>query len=954
MLSISNPQKASQAESYYTEENYYQKNSEIGVFRGLALKILGLKSGQEVTQDIYKSLLHGYNPSTLEKLTNNAGDVNRRAGIDLTFSAPKSVSTLLEIAEANGSETLATQIRKAHDTAVQRTMQKVEKNYLYTRVSLGDNNIQTVKADSMMYASFQHDTSRSLDPQLHTHNFIFNQVLKDGKFNALSNEELFKNKMYFGQFYRNELAYNLKEIGLDVSITDSKKGFFEIDTIKQDIINEFSQRANQIKNLEETYKKKYPNISKTELKALITQASKKAKQKVDRDVVREENKERADALGYDKEWLKNFEQTQSIQHPHTKEEIEKLSLGFINKSIEAITEYQSVFNKEELLKHSLKFGLKYGIREHDILKQVKHSNLIRLEKNNYTSQEMIDMEKEIISNIHQGFNTSSNALMEYVDTTRLSTLDELTSDQKKMIELILNTTDKYIAIQGDAGTGKTFALEKAKELLNDKVELIGVSYTGKAASGLEEVGIPSQTFHALLNTKEETSTTKPKVYIVDETGLAGSKQIHQLMERAKHENARVVFLGDVKQFSSIQAGNIFADIQKYGIQKVELKETKRQKTKLTKAVVKAYNQSDTDKSLNILEEEKRFTEKESYEERIDFTVEQYKKNKNLLIITSKNAERTALNETIRSIDSVQTKEHLFTIKEAKQISPIDAYFSESYAVDDIVVINGKVPLFKTGQQGKIVSIDNKKNTLDIAFDTKHTTKVKTLDLKEFANKITIYNEVKKSFKEEEKIIFTKNIQNTPIKNGVLATITKIEKNQVHTKLENGNTYQFNMKEYNYIDYGYAITDYKAQGVTADDVLVLADSSMANKNSFYVQVTRAKNSIEVVTDNKERLRDNIRIKDEKLSTLDYTIGDIYATNKPRDYGQTRRDRLNTTTATKLSTITRQRADSYLRDIKKVFLSIKQRLAPQTHKHQQERKNRILQKFNNQKKSIQRER
>ena len=187
MLSISNPQKATQAETYYTEENYYQKNSEKGYFRGSALKEFGINENQTVTQETYLSLLHGFNPKDNSPLTKGAGSVDRRAGIDLTFSAPKSVSTLLEIAEANNFNKIADKIREAHDNAVKQAMNKVEKDYLYTRVSI-NGEIQTVKADGMVYASFQHDTSRALDPQLHTHNFIFTPVLKNGKFNAQTNE----------------------------------------------------------------------------------------------------------------------------------------------------------------------------------------------------------------------------------------------------------------------------------------------------------------------------------------------------------------------------------------------------------------------------------------------------------------------------------------------------------------------------------------------------------------------------------------------------------------------------------------------------------------------------------------------------------------------------------------------------------------------------------------------
>ena len=937
MLSISNPQKAAQAESYYTEENYYQKNSELGFFRGNALEAIGLERGQVVEQEVYLSLLHGFNPSTLEKLAHNAGDINRRAGIDLTFSAPKSVSTLLEISEANGSTALAEQIRIAHDHAVQRTMQKVEKNYLYTRISLGNNNIQKVKADSMMYASFQHDTSRLLDPQLHTHNFIFSQVIKDDKFNALYNEDLFNNKMYFGQFYRSELAYSLKQLGLTIEITDIQKGLFEIAEVDKDIIVEFSQRSQQIKALEDTYKKKYPEASRSELRSLIAQDSKTAKLKVDRDEVREDNKERAEALGYDASWLEKVESTrlEKVSEPKAVQNLEDLSLEFLNKSIEAITEHQSVFNKEELFKYSLKFGLKYGIRENDILKQVRNSDLVRLDENVYTSDEMIKVEKEIISKMKQSFDTEEVSLENYIDGD-LSILDDLTADQAKMVDMIFTTHDKYVAVQGDAGTGKTFALEKIKKLVNDNVELIGLSYTGKAAAGLEEVGIKSHTLHSFLNTKVETAPKKQKVYIVDETGLAGSKQIHKLMQRAEKEKAKIVFIGDVKQFSSIHAGNIFSDMQKFGIQTVELKQTKRQKTEITKSIVAAYN-NDTDLALEILEKEDLFTEVANFENRVETAVNKYLNNEDTLIITSKNSERKVINEEVRSKILSDSQDHNFLTKEAKHIPPIDAYFSENYNVNDIVTINDTIPTFKRGQQGKVVSIDTDKNILTIEVQMKHEVQLKTLDLKKHGSKINVHTEAVKPFKEGEKIIFTKNIRNSPIKNGVTGEITQIKDSQIHTKLSNGKFYKFNIDNYNFIDYGYAITDYKAQGVSAKNVLVVADSSMANQNSFYVQVTRAENTLEVITDNKEQLKENIRSKIENVSTL-------YYTGNKQDFHNRKFNDYDMPIDKKIS-----QDKNHLEYIKTIFQSIKRRLGahrlndiqkhihkPKTYRNEERRK------------------
>ncbi|NEW59904.1 relaxase domain-containing protein [Sulfurovum sp. bin170] len=913
MLSISNPQKATQAETYYTKENYYQKNSEKGYFRGSALSEFGINENQTVTQETYLSLLHGFNPKDNRPLTKGAGSTERRAGIDLTFSAPKSVSTLLEIAEANSFDKMAIEIREAHDNAVKQTMEKVEKDYLYTRVSV-NGKIQTVKADGMAYASFQHDTSRDLDPQLHTHNFIFTPVLKDGKFNAQTNEAFFNNKLYLGQFYRNELAYNLNKLGFTIEITSIEKGLFELKEVPKDIIDEFSKRSKEIQALEESYKKKYPKKSLVEIKAQITQESKKAKTKIDRDEVRATNKKRADSLGYNKKWLSKLVY-RAENRPTLPQDRSKQALNYLNKSLTAITNQESTFSKEDILKYAMKFSLKYSLRESDIVKEFRNSNILKLDKNIYTTKEMIDIEKEIIQKVHQGFSSMPNSLNEIINQEEHQ-IDKLTSDQKKMLEMILNTKDRYNAVQGDAGTGKTYALGVLKKILKDDIELIGLSYTGKATAGLEEVGIKSHTLHSYLQQERKQNRDKPKLYIVDETSLVGSKQIHQLMKISQKENSRVIFIGDIKQFSSIQAGNAFSDMQKFGIKTVKLKETQRQKSNITKAIVKAYNQGDTDRALELLKENKLFKEIEDYEERIDYIVETYLNKNQPLILTSTNQERKEINHQIRNKLENPNQEHQFTIKESKQIKASNAYFSESYEVDDIISINGAIPKFKRGEQGRVISSD--RNILKIETNSKQ---IKEIDLSKYGTEINAYTQTEKFFKAGEKIIFSKNIKNSPIKNGVMGTITDIENGNITTKLQNGKNYSFSIEDYNYIDYAYAITDIKSQGVSANSVLVLANSRMSSKNSFYVQVTRAKEKIEVVTDNQELLQERIKNPNNKKSTLNYQ-GEKNG-KQPRYNGETRRDR-EPSAQTEQSNHRAEQRDKYdFRNIRGYIQAIKRR-------------------------------
>ena len=110
----------------------------------------------------FKNLLHGSHPQGHQTLSGRKIDLERhRAGLDLTFSAPKSISLA---ALVGGNEA----IEQAHRTAVARTLAIIEDRYAQTRVRTPEGR-QAISTGNLIVAQFHHDTSREKDPQMHTH-----------------------------------------------------------------------------------------------------------------------------------------------------------------------------------------------------------------------------------------------------------------------------------------------------------------------------------------------------------------------------------------------------------------------------------------------------------------------------------------------------------------------------------------------------------------------------------------------------------------------------------------------------------------------------------------------------------------------------------------------------------------------------------------------------------------
>ena len=510
MVSMSSPQTVDQAEGYLEKENYYQKNSMLGTFQGKGLEHLNIQNGTTVDPKIYKTLLQGFHPTTGEKLVKNAGKEKHRAGFDVTFSAPKSVSVLMEYYEANGQSVKAEMIKKAHDVAVKNTMEKLENGSGKTRIRIG--NGEQIKVDSdIIYATFQHDTSReiegNIDPQLHTHNFIFTPTFytdkKTGEVRsmALTNEEIFKNKMYFGQNYRSELASSLAEMGYKIEVSNRKNGFFEIEGFDENQLKTFSKRSEIIQEKLPEYREKYPKMKEEQLKQLIVKDTKNAKKEIDRDAVREANLERMEAVGIDKSLINSMENRG--EKALINEEIMSVH---IEKSLHDIMDKQSLFSQEELSKMVLKYGLEYGYTESDYMPFVaKNSEIVKLGNNIFSTKTMINAEKNVIKSIWLGSEKHDNFAEKGSQRLR-SFMEEryptLTDEQVKMVSFILENKDQFVAIQGDAGTGKTFAAKVVKDYLDtyhNTQEIIGLSFTGKATQGLEvDTKIKSRTVHSFL------------------------------------------------------------------------------------------------------------------------------------------------------------------------------------------------------------------------------------------------------------------------------------------------------------------------------------------------------------------------------------------------------------------------------------------------------------------------
>ena len=237
------------AEQYFEEHlcvgDYYNEGQRVsGEWVGIGAERLGLSG--KVRADDFLRLCENQNPSTSETLTQRLnttrteGDrsaANRRIFYDFTFSPPKSVS----IAGLLGKDE---RILEAHSRAVCSALREFE-SFAATRIRAGGAQNDRMTGN-FVSALFAHDTSRALDPHLHTHCIVFNATFDpvECRWKALQNYELLRARKFAENAYYHELARELRAFGY--RIRNRARGDFEIEGVSDELCQRFSKRHTQI------------------------------------------------------------------------------------------------------------------------------------------------------------------------------------------------------------------------------------------------------------------------------------------------------------------------------------------------------------------------------------------------------------------------------------------------------------------------------------------------------------------------------------------------------------------------------------------------------------------------------------------------------------------------------------------------------------------------------------
>ncbi|RKT89547.1 conjugative relaxase-like TrwC/TraI family protein [Rahnella aquatilis] len=245
MMTVASVASAADAAGYYSsKDNYYFLDDLQSQWLGEGARELGLEGNVDL--EAFTNILHGRLPNGVELGKEVSGNHVHRPGHDFTFSAPKSVSMLIL---AGGDKRLL----QAHIEAVKETLAIMEQTISARDTKEGITSI--VPTGKMVAALFTHDTSRNLDPAIHTHAVVANVTELDGKWKALATdaiygagfiETMYRHQVSFGKIYRNSLKAKTEAMGYETELTGGKHELWEIKGFPEAVLEEFSSRHREI------------------------------------------------------------------------------------------------------------------------------------------------------------------------------------------------------------------------------------------------------------------------------------------------------------------------------------------------------------------------------------------------------------------------------------------------------------------------------------------------------------------------------------------------------------------------------------------------------------------------------------------------------------------------------------------------------------------------------------
>ena len=518
-----------------------------------------------VDDDGFMALMEGRDPGTGERLK-RVGGRSKVAAFDLTFSAPKSVSVLFAI----GEPALATALVEAHESAVDAAVGYLEREAC--RVRRGRGGVQREAGEGFVAAAYRHRMSRAEDPQLHTHVVAANMARgADGRWTALDATPIFQHAKAAGFLYQAHLRATVRERLPWVRWGPVRNGMAEIEQLAPQVLREFSTRRRQIVERERELVAAGVEVGDGGREAIAHATRGRKRDGIDtapwQEVVRARAAEHGLGVGELEALVRG--PTRAPEAPDATRVNAELA------GASGLTEKQNTFARREAVMAwaaAHEQGAPAGAVERAAAAFLTRSDVHRAPDpggRRFTTSDLLAHEQAIVHGAHarrgEGAGMLDRAL---VDAVLSSAPFAPTARQAQVIRGLTSSGHGVETVEALAGTGKTFTAGLLAEAYTAAgFRVLGTAPTGRAVRELnEQAGIAQASTLTRLAVDLDADGggfgSGRAVLILDEAGMASTRETARVMGHARAAGVKVIAIGDSGQLSSVQAGGWLGSLTK--------------------------------------------------------------------------------------------------------------------------------------------------------------------------------------------------------------------------------------------------------------------------------------------------------------------------------------------------------------------------------------------------------
>jgi hypothetical protein len=448
---------------------------------------------------------------------------------------------------------------------------------------------QVVGVTGWTAASFQHLTSRRLDPFVHHHNVVANTVVDEhGERRALDARPLYRNVAAGSALATAQIRWELTH-RLGVAWRPARHGGWEIAGITDPVLDEFSQRRRQINDAIRELEDALGRASTLDELQSVVAKTRPAKAEADEADLLADWWQRARAHGLTPTGL---DHTLGQARPTVLSA--RLRARIADAAATAVTAERSIFTRgdllatlvdladpdgtgpliipaatleqlaDELLGSTRVVQLERTTGDHDQLHRTDGTTMTvgRDHEPEYTTTNVLALQTRILRTYERGIGTGGGVMDPDTLTTALEDSPELSSEQRGLVTTFCTSGDRAQSAVGRPGTGKTHAMRAAVAAWQTAgYRVLGTAVKAEAARHLgNECGIPAEPLAWYLNRlgdPHHSPLDHRTVLIVDEASTIGDRALDRLLVAVAHTGATVRFIGDPAQHGAVPAGGMW-------------------------------------------------------------------------------------------------------------------------------------------------------------------------------------------------------------------------------------------------------------------------------------------------------------------------------------------------------------------------------------------------------------